>query len=81
MSKKHGFQSGWYKSPGGVTFHALGRNMSQETINALGALADAVVKMKAYKCPSCGGKYGETVDFVDKQYICHRCGYRGLPEE
>ena len=74
MSKKHGYQSGWYKSQGDQVFHVLGRNMSRETIDALGAIADAVKAMQNFTCPQCGGKYGETVDFTDKLYRCYRCG-------
>lgn len=75
MSKKHGHQTGWYTSPGGQTFHVLGRNMSQATIDALGKIADTVRAMNDFSCPVCGGKYGDTVDFTDKHYICYRCGW------
>lgn len=42
---EQGYQSGYYTTESGQPFHVLGRDMSEETMNALKAMVDAVSKM------------------------------------
>jgi hypothetical protein len=45
LPPERGFQSGYYMTESGQPFHVLGRDMSEETMNALKAMVDAVSKM------------------------------------
>jgi hypothetical protein len=72
--KKKGHGSGWYTSEGGNVFHAHGSNMSDETIKALGAVADAVRKMIEMECPNCGAKYTKGLNAKDGFWFC-QCGW------
>lgn len=79
--KDEGYPSGWYKSKEGHTFHALGKNMSQETIDAIGAIADAVHNMSKMHCPNCGGSWNKPLHWErDKGWFCD-CGWKGEPVE
>lgn len=74
--KKH--NSGWYRSEGGQTFHAHGKGMSDETIAALGKLADAAAAMMDSRCPQCGGTWDKVLHYVyvEKRWQCD-CGWTG----
>lgn len=60
--KADGFPSGYYVSKNGQPFHALanphGGQMSQETLDAIAAVADAAARMVNTVCPVCGNTYG-----------------------
>jgi len=79
--KSKGHPSGWYTSRKGNTFHALaaGRDgMSQETLDAIANIADAVHKMYEMVCPVCGNTYGKGLtnesDPAGAYFICE-CGW------
>lgn len=70
--------SGCYESEGGNVFHAHGSGMSDETIKALGAMADAAAKALEYQCPMCGNRWLHGMEWrqFELQYHCE-CGWKG----
>jgi hypothetical protein len=82
------YPSGFYITENGVPFHALanphGGKMSQETIDAIGSIAEAAAKMIESVCPVCGRHYGKGLEWVTGDgtrpghYLCE-CGWSDKP--
>lgn len=81
MAKKKvkGLPSGWHKSETGNPFHALASSeagMSEDTIKALGGLADAVHRALEKSCPQCGGGWDDPLHWNKEQGWFCDCGWR-----
>lgn len=77
MPKRKSHPSGWYRSKQGNAFHALGNNMSQETIDALGAMADLVKENINNVCPTCGNKWLHGLEWHRERGWYCTCGWTG----
>ena len=79
-------ESGFYQSPNGNNFHVHGHGMADETIAALGALADAAARMservEMVRIPAREQHNGFDAEEVKLRWVCPVCGRpRGEKQE
>lgn len=75
------YQSGFYTSRNGTPFHVHGKNMSQETIDAIGAMADAAKVAAERQCPNCGGHWPQPLHWDQALDWWCDCGWKGTFED